>query len=72
MLMAKKNVYMNITNTFLSSIYMDLLEYFDNFVKNESLLTNVLVADEITRNNYQNDLNIISCRTQFKNSHPQK
>lgn len=72
MLMAKKNVYMNITSTFLSSIYMDLLEYFDNFVKNESLLTNVLVADEITRNNYQNDLNIISCRTPFKNSHPQK
>lgn len=51
---------------------MELLEYFDNFVKNESLLTNALVADEITRNNYQNNLNIISCRTQFKISHPQK
>lgn len=60
MLMAKKNVYMNITNTFLSSIYTELLEYFDNFVKNESLLSNVLVADEIPRNNYQNNLNIIS------------
>lgn len=48
MLMAKKNVDMNITSTFLSRIYMELLEYFDNFVKNESLLTNALVADEIT------------------------
>lgn len=52
MLMVKKNVYMNINSIFLLSIYMDFFEYFDNFVKNESLFINVFVVDEIIRNNY--------------------
>lgn len=63
MLMAKTNVYMNITSTYVHFCHVYICKYLkcvDNFVKNESLLTNVLVADEITRDNYQNNLHIIS------------